>query len=197
MTPIVGVLLAAGLGQRFDRSGVRFKLTEPVNATQTVITRSAELLAAACDQLVIVHGPRSIESWQATQHLNAIQLSCPQAHLGMGASLKAAVSAVATPRLGWLVALADMPYIHSSTYQALVQCLQEGCLLARPVYEGQPGHPVVIHHSLGAELLGLDDAVGAQPLFARYREQTQWLPSEDEGCVRDIDVPADLSFISR
>ncbi|WP_372871884.1 NTP transferase domain-containing protein [Paenalcaligenes niemegkensis] len=94
MAAIVGILLAAGVGKRFDSSGRCFKLVQAVDCENTVIERSACNLRQHCDQMIIVHGPRSAESWQATQHLDALQLSCTQAHLGMGASLKCAIAAM-------------------------------------------------------------------------------------------------------
>lgn len=192
MTAIVGILLAAGIGRRFDQEGQRFKLTQALTDDETVIARSARQLHHACDQLIIVHGPRSALSWQATQHIDALHLSCTQANLGMGASLKSAIGALATPSTGWIVALADMPYIDPRTYDALLHALNDGCLLARPRYQQQPGHPVALHRKLKADLLALEDENGAQALFKRYREHTCWIESDDPGCIMDIDVPDDL-----
>jgi len=189
---IVGILLAAGVGQRFDPTAQRFKLTQRLESGETVITCSARKLRAAVDQMVIVHGPRSVESWAQTCELDAAQLSCPQAVAGMGASLKAAVLAVPPPTTGWLIALADMPFIDPLTYQSVVEALHGGAALVRPCYANQPGHPVAVHRDKLADLIALDDATGAQTLFKRYRETIHWVPSYDPGCIQDIDVPADL-----
>ncbi len=87
-----------------------------------------------------------------------------------------------------------MPYIKPQSYQQLVEALKGNGLLARPLFQQRPGHPVAFHRDLADDLLQLPDNLGAQPLFQRYREQALWINSEDAGTVMDIDVPSDLRF---
>src|SRR5690606_5046456 len=135
----------------------RFKLTQRLESGETVITCSARKLRAAVDQMVIVHGPRSVESWAQTCELDAAQISCPQAVAGMGASLKADVLRVVPPTTGWMIALADTPFIDPLTDQSVVEALHGGAALVRPRYANQPGQPVAVHNDKLANLIALDD----------------------------------------
>lgn len=62
-------------------------------------------------------------------------LPCPQAELGMGASLACGVCAAAEAD-AWLIALADMPYVSP----APIAIRQHNSTLAH--HQGQRGHPV-------------------------------------------------------
>ena len=60
----------------------------------------------------------------------------------MGHTLAAGVAA-APDAAGWLIALADMPYIDPATYQAVIEALQTGASVAQPTYndgERRAGH---------------------------------------------------------
>lgn len=185
---ITGILLAAGIGRRYDPSGRVFKLLATVSPGQSLLQVSAGKLLAATDELLIVHGPRSKQSYPVVAELAARQFSCPQAGQGMGRSLQSAISC-SNPRLGWLVALADMPYISKATYESLCQALRQGALLARPVYQGRPGHPVALSVSLRSDLMALQPEEGAGPLFKAYGTRAVLFDVDDAGCVVDVDTP--------
>ncbi|HEU0230745.1 MAG TPA: nucleotidyltransferase family protein [Burkholderiaceae bacterium] len=189
---VAGILLAAGIGRRYDPSGRAFKLLAPVLPGRNLLQVSAGKLLAATDELLIVHGPRSLQSYPVVAELPARQFSCLQAGQGMGRSLQSAISC-SSPRLGWLVALADMPYISRATYESLRQALMLGALLARPVYRGQPGHPVALSVSLRPDLMALRPEEGAGPLFKTYRTRAVQIDVDDAGCVADVDTPEALA----
>lgn len=193
---IVGVLLAAGVGSRFDPTGRNFKLLARISGRKTLLQASAERLQADVDELVVVHGPRSLDSYADIGGMTARQFSCLHAEQGVGCTLKSAVASSA-PVLGWLVALADMPFIAASTYTALCDALRQGALLARPVYKGQPGHPVALASSLCAELMALAPGQGAGPLFKAYSDRAVHIVVDDAGCVEDIDTPEALERFTR
>jgi molybdenum cofactor cytidylyltransferase len=188
---IVGVLLAAGVGRRFDPTGRNFKLLARVNGHGSMLHASAGKLLAAVDEMVVVHGPRSLESYADVDAIAARHLSCLHAAQGVGRSLQSAV-ACSTPRLGWLVALADMPFIAASTYTALCDALRRGALLARPVYKGRPGHPVALAVSLRADVMALAPEQGAAPLFKAHRDRVTYIDVDDAGCIADVDTPEAL-----
>ena len=59
----------------------------------------------------------------------------------MGCSLACAVRA--TPdAAGWLVALADMPYIATRSHQQVAAALRSGASIAATEFQGRRGHPV-------------------------------------------------------
>ena len=82
---------------------------------------------------------------------------CEKASEGMGASLACAVRAVQDAE-GFLVALADMPFIRSSTIAAVRDALAAGAPLVAPYFRARRGHPVGFAKSGGARALEGDEA---------------------------------------
>ena len=112
---------------------------------------------------------------------------------GSGASLAAGVAAAADAD-GWIIALADMPFIEAKTIEAVADALRGGAMLAAPWDEsrGERGHPVGFGAALHGELVSLDGDEGARSVVARHAEALVKVPVRDPGIFADIDTPADL-----
>jgi len=193
MYQVVGVLLAAGRGLRFDPEGRRDKLLAKLDAGRTVLHQSALHLQHWVDRLVVVTRPgRSATLQSACPGLDAVWVEAPDADLGMGASLKAAVLALAPPQHGWMIGLADMPWILPQTYQQVRAVLEQGVDVVRPVHGGQPGHPVGCASSLLDCIISMPIDAGLGPMFRQPGRGIQALDVTDPGCTRDVDFPADL-----
>jgi molybdenum cofactor cytidylyltransferase len=117
---------------------------------------------------------------------------CERAHEGMGASLAGAVRA-AGPRPGYLVALADMPFIRPSSIAAVRSALEGGAALAAPYFRARRGHPVGFGEQFFEELVSLQGDEGARSVLERHAERLVKIPLGDPGVVRDIDRPDDLA----
>jgi molybdenum cofactor cytidylyltransferase len=107
----------------------------------------------------------------------------------MGASLAWGVRA-APLAAGWLIALADMPWIAPATIARVVEALRAGAPIAAPGWRGDRGHPVGLASGFYGELAALSGDEGAKAILARH--QVTLIAAEDPGVVRDIDTPADL-----
>lgn len=189
----VGLLLAAGRGQRFDASGAQHKLLQPLPDGRLVAEAAADALLAALPQVLALlpacHDRHTDALSAALARRGCRLLSCEQAHLGMGHTLAAGVAASADAQ-GWLVALADMPWVQPATVCAVRDALRERDTLVQPLYAGQPGHPVGFPTRYRAALLALQGDRGARAVLAG---QAVWqLETGDAGVTRDVDTPADL-----
>lgn len=192
---ISAIVLAAGKGARFDPTGQRYKLLQPLPDGRSVIRASCEAMLASLDTVTVVCGARMDDIRAALAGLCVDIVHCADADAGMGASIRCGMVGQA-PELGWLMMLGDMPFVRPSTVQRVIQSLREGALIARPFYEGKPGHPVAFSAALDAELRGCDPSVGLQQVIQRHASQVRRIHVDDGGCVRDIDRPADLSHIA-
>jgi molybdenum cofactor cytidylyltransferase len=110
---------------------------------------------------------------------------------GMGASLAHGVS-MARSADGWLVALADMPSVKSTTIAAVASALEAGASLVAPTYQGQRGHPVGFNKSFGADLLALSDDMGARRILRERAAELTLIECDDPGILHDIDQREDL-----
>ena len=182
---IVGVLLAAGSATRFGADKLKATLPDGV----PIGVAALEHLRAAVDEVVAVVRADD-PSFADVLRLRGARISvCPEASDGMGASLAWGVCA-APVATGWVVALADMPWVRTETIAAVVAALDSGAKVAAPEWRGARGHPVGFAASLYAELIALTGDEGAKSVLARHSPKL--LAAEDPGILRDVDTPADL-----
>lgn len=197
MKTAVGLLLAAGVGTRFDPSGARLKLLEPApagaHAGRPLAVAAALNLKAAVDAVVAVVRPIDDEPQRALHAALAragCQLVvCERARGGMGASLACGVRAT-SDAAGWLIALADMPAIAPATIAAVAQALRAGHMAAAPFVGDRRGHPVGFSAACFEELARLTGDAGARSVLADHPPFR--VAVDDPGALLDIDSPSDL-----
>jgi molybdenum cofactor cytidylyltransferase len=185
--PIVGILLAAGSASRFGGG----KLLATLHDGIPVGVAALRNLLAAVDVAIAVVRPADDALAETLRAEGARVTVCPDARDGMGASLAWAVRA-APMAAGWIVALADMPWIQPASIRSVVSLLRRHALLAAPQYHGQRGHPVGIAARLYSDLTRLHADEGARRLLAEHSGEIEFVPVSDAGVLRDVDTPADL-----
>jgi len=187
---IGGVLLAAGLGSRFDPTGHNDKLLAPWQDGQPVLWHSASTLAACVDEAVAVIRPEQTQRREWLERLGITVVASSTAQCGMGAALSAGLSALAKVE-GVLVCLGDMPAIRPDTFRQVRAAITDPRTIAVPRFNGLQGHPVGFGAHWFHELKSLTGDQGPRHLLKR--EPVTWLDIGDPGCRLDIDLPADLS----
>lgn len=186
---IIGILLAAGQGARFDPSGKQSKLLQPLPDGMPVASHAAAAFKKVLPHVVAVVRPGAEEVASLLRACDCAITVCPDAQQGMGASLVHALKSTQDAG-GWIIGLADMPYVLSSTIFALAEALKAGAGIAVPVWEGRRGNPVAFSRAHFVELLQLGGDEGARRLL-RAHPVTE-VPVDDPGILRDIDTPDDL-----
>lgn len=117
---------------------------------------------------------------------------CPEADQGMGHSLAAGVRATAEAS-GWIVALADMPFIAPASHRVVAACLRAGASLAATEYQGRRGHPVGFSAEWLPQLAAMTGDQGGRAILEAHRERLSLCRVDDPGVVRDIDRREDLA----
>lgn len=187
MRQIVGILLAAGSSRRF---GADKRLHPLANGTPMALASARRLAEAGLRTIVVIRpGDTALAALFAAEGLEAVV--CSEAEKGMGHSLSHSIAASAEAD-GWLVALADMPYIESASYLAVLGALQNGTSLARPAYQGKMGHPVGFNAKYLPELLALTGDQGGKAILDAHRNDLHLCQVEDPGILKDIDQPSQV-----
>lgn len=136
---IVGLLLAAGAGERF---GGPKALARDDDGTSWLL-RSVQALRP-CAEIVVVLGAAA-EQAAALLPMSVSRIRADDWADGMGASLRTGLSALApTTHDAALVSLVDLPDVDAAVVTRLVEAATGPGDLARAAYDGVPGHPVLI-----------------------------------------------------
>lgn len=186
-TELSAILLAAGQSQRFGSP----KLLHPLADGTPLGLVAAQKLLKIFEQVVVVINPNSPKLAKLYQALGAQVVINPHDEQGLGLSLATCV-AYSSLAEGWLIALADMPFIQPETYRSVATALIQGARIAAPTYHNKRGHPVGFANCFKQELLELNQDVGANHLLKKYAAQIHLIPIQDAGILQDIDTPNDL-----
>jgi molybdenum cofactor cytidylyltransferase len=187
-----GVLLAAGFGSRFDPEGLHNKLLARMPDGTPVAHESAHRLLQVVARVLAVVRPGSDALARLLNDAGCDVVFVAGAERGMGASLAAGIEA-SDDAEGWIVALADMPRIATTTIETVARSLDEGASLVAPFYQGQRGHPVGFGIEHRDALLALDGDTGAKSLLMSQRVTK--VDVDDPGILRDVDTPEDLRHL--
>ena len=193
--PIAGILLAAGSATRFGGD----KLLAPLRggaarsgpSVECVGLASCRHLLAAVPRVVAVVRPGDTVLAGMLAAAGAEVVPCPAARDGMGASLSCGVRAAADAS-GWIVALADMPWIAPATIARVAAAIADGAGVVAPFYRGTRGHPVGFGADCYAALTPLTGDAGARDVVAAQGARLVRVDVDDPGILRDVDTPADL-----
>jgi len=184
---ICGILLAAGASKRFGSD----KLMHTLAGTTPVAVAALANLRSAIPHVIAVVRPGVPLLENRLSEAGATVILCANADEGMGASLATAVGASGDVA-GWVIALADMPYIRPETIAKIAASLAEGAPIVAPSYRGERGHPVGLSARFRAQLEALGGDEGARSVLRQHAQLVKLIEVDDPGVCRDIDTPADL-----
>ncbi|MFD1644576.1 nucleotidyltransferase family protein [Haloarchaeobius litoreus] len=190
--PVVGILLAAGTGSRFDdeqklladldgeplvRHAARTLLDADLDGVVAVLGHERERVAAALPPEVdTVHNPDYVEGQATTVSRGA-----------RAAAERGATAAV--------FALGDMPCVAPGTVDALVAAYRSrdpgtDADIVVPTYDGRRGNPVLFGAAHFAALQDVSGDTGGRALFDVH--PVERVAVDDPGIHRDVDTEADL-----
>ncbi|BBX35436.1 putative MobA-like protein [Mycolicibacterium mageritense DSM 44476 = CIP 104973] len=175
ITAAGGVLLAAGAGSRFGMPKVLAAQGEWLRGAVTA------LRDGGCADVVVVLGAAVVDVPEPARAVIAEDWAD-----GLSASLRAGIEALDSADCA-VLHLVDTPDVGADVVRRVLAAAQESGL-ARAVYSGRPGHPVVVARTYWAELLAaVHGDEGARP-FLRGRSDVVAVECGDLASGADIDV---------
>jgi molybdenum cofactor cytidylyltransferase len=143
---IAGAILAAGEGRRF---GGPKQLADLDGRPLLEYAIRAMVAVPAIERIAVVIGSHAEEIREQVDVYDAEWVVCEEWREGMAASLRAAIRALEPDDPEALViTLGDQPFITPQVIAAILTEVDDGDLAARAVYDGQPGHPVIVTRDL-------------------------------------------------
>lgn len=182
---VAGLLLAAGAGRRFGSP----KALVPLDGKLFVDSAAELLKAAGCDPVVVVLGAQA-DVVRAQASLDGVTVvDNPHWDTGMGSSLRTGLHAIGTAD-AVVVLPVDTPGVTVAALHRLMD-LAEPNALARAVYRGEIGHPVLIgsDHFAGVMASAAGDHGARDYLKANTVRHVECADVADGA---DIDLPEDL-----
>ncbi|MFC7078904.1 nucleotidyltransferase family protein [Halorussus caseinilyticus] len=190
---ILGALLAAGTGSRFDGGN---KLLADLDGRPVVAHAARTLAESSLDAAVAVVGHDREAVERALPDGFGI-VANPDYEAGQSASVRRAVeSARERDADAVLFALGDMPRVSVETVDSIVRAYRElrddpdAPGIVAPRYDGYRGNPVLFDARYFDELASVEGDTGGRALLAS--EPVTWVSVPDPGIHRDVDTVGDL-----
>ncbi|MGN6444504.1 nucleotidyltransferase family protein [Amnibacterium sp.] len=139
MPEVVGLVLAAGAGSRY---GSPKALARTPDGEPWIRRAVRTLLAGGCDEVVVVLGAEAADA-AALLPAEARAVVTERWREGLGASLADGVAALPEADVA-LVSLVDLPGLPPAVVERVLDAGRGRAALARAVYDGRPGHPVLL-----------------------------------------------------
>jgi len=187
-SPVSALVLAAGASTRMGTTKQLLPFGGRVLLQHVLDTvRGSEVR-----EVILVLG-YSAEKIKQQLDLNGIKVVINENYdEGMGSSLKVGLATVESHAGAAIVMLADLPFVHSKTLDALIAARSRtDTQIVIPTYRGFRGNPVLLDRSVFAEAMAVRGDIGCRAIFGRHLSGIVTLPVEDVGILLDIDQRSD------
>ena len=182
----VGLILAAGAGRRFGST----KQLAELRGRPLLAHALEAMLAAGLERVIVVLG-HDAEAIRARVDFGAAEVVIAEDWAdGQAASLRRGLAAAGKAD-AVVITLGDQPFITPQVISGALAQLDEPFDAVRAVYDGTPGHPVVLGPSVLAAVGELDGDAGARELLARFNVR-KW-EAGHLASATDIDTQEELS----
>jgi molybdenum cofactor cytidylyltransferase len=178
----------ARLVRTFGAAGVR----DVIVVTGSLHSAIAEALAADRPPLapVLVNNPQPARGQISSLWMGldaAETLASPTPHSGGGRDVE-----------GVLMTLVDIPLVRASTIQNVIDAWAGSrAPIVRPAIGDRHGHPVLFDRSVFDALRHAPITEGAKAVVHANADRILNVQVEDEGCLLDVDTPADYEAVIR
>ncbi|MCD5416886.1 nucleotidyltransferase family protein [Candidatus Bipolaricaulota bacterium] len=187
---IEAIILAAGKGERLGRIKPLLMIDG-----RPALERIIETINAAwIDQIIVVLGYQATAIKRAVDLRHCCVVYNAEYTTGMAGSLRAGIAALSAEADGFLIMLADMPFVEPATISAVITTAIAEPGIVMPVYRNRPGFPIYINsHYIDDLLPTLKGDIGARKFIASRSGDVTFVQVNDPGAIMDIDCEEDIA----
>ena len=187
---IAAIVLAAGLSRRM---GADNKLLLPYGGQPLVRHTASTLLRAGFARVVAVTGHDAPDVEKALAGLDIELCYNPDFAGGQMTSVVHGLRSLGDAPGPAMVALADMPYLQVSDYQAVAAAFHQhgGDRIIVPHFQQQRGNPIILPTIDVQAAIAGDINTGCRKLIREHPDRVFAMPVDSSAFVRDIDTSAD------
>jgi molybdenum cofactor cytidylyltransferase len=189
---ISAVILAAGTSTRMGTAKQLMRLDD-----RPLLQHALDnVRASGVKEIVLVLGFAAADIRKEIDLQNVRVVLNESFQQGMGTSLKAGLSAVASQSAGALIVLADQPFVRPGTLDLLIaEHHRSKAQIVIPTHRGFRGNPVLLDRSVFPEIMVLHGDMGCRAIFGDHLEGIVKLPVDDMGILLDIDRQRDFEAL--
>ncbi|AEV28725.1 putative MobA-like protein [Sphaerochaeta pleomorpha str. Grapes] len=195
---IKGIILAAGLSSRMGEC----KPLMPVRGKTMIENSIDSMLESGVDSVIVVLGyqGKKIERMLEKRYQSSVAIVYNNDFktTDMLHSIQIGVQSLGDCD-AFFVLPADMPDIHSSTFQSLMECwVATSCLVAFPCLDKKRKHPPLIDIRCRDTILFFKGQGGLRSVWHYFEDNIATVSVEDMGCDTDLDTRKDYcSYIEK
>ena len=195
---ISAIVLAAGESRRMGKQN---KLLLPIGGEALLVKLVKSVCASDVGQVLVVIGH---EAEKIRLELNNFPLSFvynPNFSEGMTTSIKFGVKEVSPDCDGFLICLADMPFINTSEINKLIHPyvqnrIKEKRLIVVPVFQGHRGNPVLFSSEFRNDILEHKQESGCKGVIINNSESVKEIEMDDDNMLLDVDTLDDYQRLT-
>jgi len=107
---------------------------------------------------------------------------------GMISSIRIGVEQ-SPPSDGYMIIMVDHPFVQAETYRTLQEAfLENPGALIKPVYQGKPGHPVIVPHVVFEKGFSNDPNITLHDMIVASGVQVQSVEVDDDGVASNVNT---------
>ena len=195
MSPVSGILLAAGPCRRF---GGRPKPLLELQGRPLVQRIATEAAASRLHDLVAVVGYQAERVGPLLGGRPIAVVENPLWEEGQSTSVRAGLAALPPEAGAAMFLMVDQPLLTAAVIDRLIAAWERtGGPIVVPVNAGRRGSPVIFDRSLFAELARITGDTGGRQLFAEHEAEIVEVHIDDAGALVDVDSPDEYERLLR
>ena len=184
---ITAIILAAGLSRRMEGQN---KLLLPFQDQTLIKTVTDKVVSTGFNDIIVITGHEKERIEESLKNCPVKIIWNPEYAQGMSTSIKAGILSSKPGTNGYMIFLADMPFITKKIIKIIIETFYSSSprAIVVPLYKSRRGNPVLFSKVYQEELLALKGDTGGRSIVENHEDEVIEVPISDQQPISDIDT---------